>query len=331
MPILNREALHFLSISPPIRQASLHLCCLLLAAIPCPLVGAEEVLELGFPANQLFRLESSSNAAVMSGGHSLAVCELDPLQLGQQSFFEDLNLAAVEGCVDRRLALAGAREIERGFVGVARIEALPRFQWMLDTQQPITCMCSTPGMIFAGDQLGTIMALDSDDGRLLWTSNLHSKLVTAVTPISGELCASADWTGKIIVFDARDGTQLTSFQQHRDRVTDLMAISHETLPRLVSTSRDGTLRLWYPTQGRLVRFLQLEHPITTGCAWTTDRVVVATNDAMLHMVDLERAVELEACSSGLDYVTGLLQMDDQHVLAVDGRGRARRIRFTTVH
>lgn len=231
------------------------------------------------------------------------------------------------------LVIAGATENESGFVAMVGSDG--RSKWTKTLTAPILAMDTLAPIdaetfarsraIYLGDLRGTVLALAIDDGELLWESSLHGKMVTALATLNGDLAASGDWTGKIVLWNRTDGSEVASFQQHRARVTSL-----QRAPRLppggplamVSASRDGTVRLWYPQQRRLVRFVQIPQPIV-ALAWRDNlQFIAATSSGALHTVDLAKAKIEPAVPSGLPYVSDLRGFGDR-LLILSGEGPNR--------
>ena len=282
---------------------------------PITSMAGTSMEERGAPVNALF----------VSGGHSLAEFSVDTGRLSRRRDFQDLTLSAIASVPDSaRLLISGADFNETGFVGVLR-ETTGDFLWRDDALPGLAvCQAVAADVCFVGDDHGFVTAWNIATGQRQWSKQLHSKMVTCLVVINSRLCASADWGGKIIVFHREDGSEFTNFQQHRGRVTALgvpqvAADGPSGPPHLFSAARDGTVRLWYPTQRRLVRFVQLPEPITCMVTLPEDRVIVATKSARLHRVDMQTAKVLDHTQSNLDYIATAQRLPNQRLLVSNGR------------
>ncbi len=289
---------------------------------------------VGFPAVRWLAPpavdQSSSAGGWLIGGHSLQHFDIADWQAAQPTDWPDQVLHDGLWVDAQRLLVAGACDIEQGCLATCDAATGDLIWRRDDLPHPLTCVAATENLAIAGDDRGRISAFEMASGQPVWSREMHTKLVTAMVAIDSQICVSSDWGGKIVVFEAASGQELTNFQQHRDRVTDLAVWTDDdanpnTPPRLFSGSRDGTVRLWYPQQRRLVRFVQLDAPVTALLPLSRDRVWVATNDARLHLLDMERARVLASMASGLNYVVELARRDATSLLALNGTGQLVRL------
>ncbi len=229
------------------------------------------------------------------------------------------------------LVIAGTYESAAGMLGSYDVSTRS-FAWRHnDLPHPITSMTATDNLVIVGDDAGEVRAFGAANGAPQWVRNSHAKMVTSVVNISDVMGASGDWTGKIELWNPKDGAPISSFQQHRDRIVGLVKMIGEdsttsTIASMASASRDGTVRLWYPAQRRLVRFVQLEKPITAITGLSSSRVVVATNDAVLHLIDLTHAKVVSSTQCTIDFVTHIFQVDDSLLMALQGNGEVELVR-----
>lgn len=249
-------------------------------------------------------------------------------------------VAEVSQVASHMLLIAGTQDHELGWLGRYDF-SVGAFAWRhSDLNRPITSLAMFGERVIVGNDAGELAAFEATSGQVLWEQAPHAKLVTAVVRMTDTLGASGDWTGKIVLWDPATGNSLGDFQQHRDRIVSLTLLnpaaspgittqgqSSEVVdtPWMVSASRDGTVRLWYPKQRRLVRFVQLDQPLTALAALSATQVVVATNDARLHHIDLEQAKVLATYDCQIDFVTQLVALEPTRVLALQGTGAVERI------
>lgn len=255
---------------------------------------------------------------LVAGGHDVARLNLKSLELDQHLSLQDVRVARCATLPDGRWLIAGAQDLEYGFLALYEPSS-GRADWThAELPAPVTSLAVAGEVCVVGDDQGSVSAFACTTGEPVWSAPLHSKLVTDLVALEEPLCASADWIGKIVLFDCRSGSEVANFQQHRDRVTSLAAALSSQPSRLLSTSRDATVRLWYPTQRRLVRFAQLPEPATALAKLSDREVVVATRDGQLHVVDMNAAKVQTKLPSQLDYVQALHPVGGQRVLASDG-------------
>lgn len=226
-------------------------------------------------------------------------------------------------CVfDDAMFLCGAYRVEYGFVArislssldeaIARVSRQGRLDlediadWSkVDYPGPLTRVVSAGDTVCVGNEDGSVFALNSREGESRWAVSHHAKMVTALTvlrmPDDTMLLASGDWAGKIIVSDIKTGEAAETFGQHRDTITALRA-SSGAAGHLHSASRDGTLRLWYVHQSRLVRFVRQSQPVVALDSFSNGLVVGATRRSELLLVDTGSAEILSTVRCPLDYI-----------------------------
>lgn len=282
-----------------------------------------QVIALGFPACVAVPKDAASCWLV--GGHTLAQLDLKTHRIVDRYDWPQRNFSSSAGNYGD-LVLGGTSDIEMGCLGVWDSSKQSRFRWIHDDLPfPITCVATVGDRVIAGNDQGEVAAFELESGKEIWKQQMHSKMVTSAVAVPGVLCVTADWIGKLVVFDSLDGQPQSDFQQHRDRVSNLVSGLAEPTPQVISGSRDGTVRLWYPTQGRLVRFVQMGEPITALENSGGGSVIAATRDAKLSRIDMQTAQVVSSQASNLEYVSYLLAVDGQTVLALDGKGSASLI------
>ncbi len=255
--------------------------------------------------------------------------------------FTDLKIQHLQ-VADDAIFLAGAYRVEYGFVAKLPRQGLfehsradePQSklsndihsiaQWSVtDFPAPITTLHASDDVLVVGDRHGTLRSLQQVSGELLWKVKAHSKLVSCVASISlpdGTVwLASGDWGGKIVISDAHDGSIVESYDLHRDAITDLVPTAGHPV-RLVSSSRDATVRLWYVEQHRLVRFYRHSSPLLSLARWDGDVVLSATRDANLLWIDTSAAERADQVECPIDYIHALAS-SPRHIAISNGRDK----------
>lgn len=237
------------------------------------------------------------------------------------------------------LFLCGAYKVEYGFVvcishsTIREVLALPTSKrsvrelselatWSkTDFPGPLTCIAASSDTVCMGDEDGVLTALRATDGKPEWTASHHAKMITALAilqmPDDSTQVASGDWAGKIVVSDLETGRRRETFPQHRDTITALRT-NPDAKGRLYSASRDGTLRLWYVHQSRLVRFVRQAHPVVALDDLGDGIVVGATRDSALLLVDTTSAEVVRTVPCSLDYIHAVAT-SNKRVAISDGR------------
>jgi WD40 repeat protein len=291
-------------------------------------------IEAGFPVTELVagkrptpQTESVGESLFLVGGHDILQVRLSDLQsTGLHLHLPETRVAACEQFPSGELVVAGVSQLEFGYLAKFSDGVQPPDWYHDDLDAPLTTLAIDQGLCLTGDEKGRVVAFSQDNGQIQWSSSFHTKMVTSLV-VLGELngvrsAASADWLGKIVIFNVATGEEQTNFQQHRDRVLSLQSALNSTPPRLASTGRDGTVRLWYPAQRRLVRFVQLGQP-ATAMVWLGEstRLAVATRDAKVHVVDSATAEVLSSQPSGLEYIHTMFFAGGSRLIISDGRSR----------
>ena len=103
---------------------------------------------------------------------------------------------------------------------------------------------SPDSKILAGVGNGGIIAIDIKTGETLYVLNDQGERI-AFSPDS-KLIATGDTEGNIMLLDTQTGNDRYGFQAHRGRITGLAFSNDGHI--LISTSADGTVRLWGVTE-----------------------------------------------------------------------------------
>jgi WD40 repeat protein len=115
--------------------------------------------------------------------------------------------------------------------------------------------------LFASDggQIGSFFVAFSPDGKMLLTEGESTKLKLVIDPEEpgekGELIAEEpSGKGELIIWDVASGHEMRTFKGHADRVVRAQFSSDGK--RIVSCSRDKTLKIWDVDTGREIRTLR---------------------------------------------------------------------------
>ncbi len=290
-----------------------------LREINCPFI-VHQIADATDP-NQFLLVGQHKFAELRLGSEGDFKCEALPFQI------DDAQIACVCKIDVHRIVVAGAFKHEMGFVAIFKTDGQRLWQQTYDA--PLVTLICRNNQAFVGDIRGKIVAIQLEQGMTLWERQLHSKMVTALVGYRDGTTVSADWTGKIVVWNSVDGTEVTNFQQHRDRVSSLIAIDPDDAsqrPSLISASRDGTVRLWYPTQNRLVRFIDLRQPVTALAIVSGLRILAATQSGQVQLLDLSNAKSINTLETQLDHITAIRVLGDD-LIAISGEGPNRLIKL----
>ncbi len=222
--------------------------------------------------------------------------------------------------------LAGAKDVEYGFVAAYNLDE-GRFAWRSEALDAPVCKITVgEELVFVAFADGSVSALDLHTGALRWNKRLHAKMVTAMTVVGDEWLASGDWSGKLILSRQDNGEETTAFSQHRDCITHLLPIPTEHSGRrqvsLYSSSKDGTVRLWYPESRRLVRFVSIDRPIRTIALAGEGGVYAATNDGKIHLLDMLDAEIVSSIPAGQQFISSMVVLSKHLISSNGGRGIA---------
>jgi WD40 repeat protein len=141
----------------------------------------------------------------------------------------------------------------------------------------------------------------------------------------GPLLVSGGIEGTIQVWRAMEGSLVRSLSNHVGIINDLAfspQISDESPPMLASISEDQTVRLWQPSNGRLVRFAKLS--AKPKClVWHIDgrQLLVACEDGTVRWHDSATLNELRRVQYFDHAITSIaLSPTDQKIFVGNARG-----------
>ncbi len=187
-----------------------------------------------------------------------------------------------------KLAIAGGRPAIKGTVEIwswPQRERLAKLEGHTDTVNDVQWLAG-------GDQLATASAdhvlkiwdVASSSARRTLRGHSGPVLAVAISPDQRWLCsASADHT--IRVWRTADWTLRRTLNNHLDIVHDL-EFKQQREPTghmsLASSSDDGTVRIWYPEIGRMVRIIRNDHPVLC-LAYRHDGVCFGSTDGCVRI------------------------------------------------
>ena len=282
-----------------------------------------------------------SNDFLLAGGHAIrkwspgasqakAILSAPEIRISAARLATGPAGDASDSGVSERLFVAGAIDGEDGYLACHQLPQPSPLWSHADMEFAISAMLIVGQRVVVGDDRGNIHAFDSRTGTPLWKNPHHARMVTAVTDMDTETVVTGDWSGKIVVCDAKTGKEVTDFQQHRDRIVALESFSPDSggPTRLFSASRDGTVRLWYPEQKRLVRFIQLERPVTAMTLVDANHVLAALEpdltlpspapSSSVVLIDMSRAREVSRIEAPLATIRALCKAGENQAIASDG-------------
>jgi WD40 repeat protein len=156
----------------------------------------------------------------------------------------------------------------------------------------------------------------------------HSRgaLAAVFLPTGGVVSAGLDES--LRMWSADKGALLRTLSNHTRPVLGLAVRpgTGKALPMVASVSEDGTLRLWQPTIGRLVRFVRLKS-VPLAVAWSADgeKVLASCKDGRVRVIDPDTVEVLLECR-GIDGVAHSLAVAADGSVLVGGQGgQLRRV------
>jgi len=280
--------------------------------------------------------------AFLAGDDTLTIVDLATAQQLARIQIADAKITAV-AISTTTLCVAGSAQVEYGFCATYNLAKLikavrsPEYvqakdaigvlsrceQFRIDSLDQrlsaVAVASSDEGeRIIAGDERGKLTCFDTL-GKQVWETSPHNKGVLSLMALSDGTVASGDWTGKITISELAEGQEYESFKQHRGRITQLQALKSDGGPRLYSASTDGTLRLWYPHQSRLVRFARLPQSVLGFAAVSEDRVIALTKGGQIQRLDMLTTKVMRAIDSEIEFAANIAASRNWTVVT-DARG-----------
>lgn len=194
--------------------------------------------------------------------------------------------------------VAGGEPGESGFVASYSWPACEQ-QWLIQVADDVAyALAVAPD----GSQIATaghdsnVVMLSTENGKVVRTYSRHSKSVLSVLFVDDQTLLSAGRDHSIRVWDLSSGDLTRSLKNHTKPVTEMaVRLSKQSLPMMVSSGEDKTVRFWQPTIGRMVRFKRYRSPVNC-VAFTSDGESV-----------------LAGCRDGVVRVTNVSTLDTEHL------------------
>src|SRR5262245_52524163 len=229
----------------------------------------------------------------------------------------------------KTLAAVGGRPARRGTIELyswpegkllrkvdASKDLLYGVSWRSDSKALVTAGADQVVRIHAA----TLKTLRSLEG--------HSRGALAAVFLPTGAVVSAGLDESLRVWSGDKGALLRTLSNHTRPVLGLAVrpATGKALPMVASVSEDGTLRLWQPTIGRLVRFVRLKS-VPLAVAWSADgeKVLASCKDGRVRVIDPDTVEVLEE-RKGIDGVAhSLAGAKDGSVLGGGQGGQLRRV------
>ena len=191
----------------------------------------------------------------------------------------------------KRLAIGGGHPTEEGIVQVYSWPTGKLLATLNEHQDSVRALA------WQGDE--KLLSASVDRQIKLWqlgkiksvaTYTGHSRSVASLCLLQrGKTLVSAGDDQSLRVWEAGSGKVVRRLIQHTRPIHDLQVRPGQSaLPMVASAAADGTIRLWQPTIGRMVRFVRLKSPPLT-IAWHKDaaRIIAACTDGKVRVVDAD--------------------------------------------
>lgn len=199
-------------------------------------------------------------------------------------------------------------------LGVHRLSGDLFYQiaWRSDGQQ----------VALAGSDARVVLA--DVEGRAVGELVGHSRGVTGVTYLDGSpYLVSVGLDQTVRVWDTTTGTLVRQMNHHTRAIRDVATRPHDRSGRhlLATASDDGTVRLWWPLVGRLVRFAKLESP-ALAIDWSPDGALLlaACRDGHLRVIDPDSVKILVDLPVSAGWTYAVAAAPDGRTAAVGGAG-----------
>lgn len=182
--------------------------------------------------------------------------------------------------------------------------------------------------LFTASHDGGVFEVDPQSGKTLRQFMGHSEPVRSVCFLEDHqtlVTAGNDQT--IRVWDTKSGQLLKSLHNHTKAVYALAPkpkTNESELPVMASIGADGTVRLWQPTIGRMMRFRRLDAAIPLALAWSPDgqELIVADDKGVLQIMDPQTLEGRRALSTEAALPYSLLITPDGKTAVLGGKDSA---------
>lgn len=267
---------------------------------------------LPFPEGTIHDLKFSRNGSLLMaaggrGAHSGRVVLFDMksgqriAELGDEV---DSVLAADVSADHQYVVIGGPSKIVKVFS--TRTSALVH-RIKQHTDWVTAAAFSPDGKLFAtGDRSGGLHVWETEKGAIVFTLDEHKVRITDLSwRADGAVLASVADDGNLIQWSLKDGFPLCNIVAHASsesprysRRTGVLAVDFSSDGRLLTTGRDGAVRLW-SSDGELRMELPVEGglPVSASLLDGAATAVVGAFDGSLHVFDLTAKVRTQILST----------------------------------
>lgn len=253
--------------------------CILLLTISASPVSAQELKSVAYPSPVIsLEVDAQRKLIFVGSGHRVHVLDSS---LSELKVIET-DMDFVHGLLlqGERLLVAGGNPSEHGMIEVYSAADWKLLKRKLVHDDVIQSIRAADGKLITGSADSTVCVLSPDTFAEETRYKGHSKRVTATEPLPGTgLILSGGLDDTMRVWSSATGELKRVFTNHQD---DVLAIERfpskageAALPRAMTVSRDGTVRFWQPTIGRMIRFKKFDSVPIAGC-W-----IAETEDALI--------------------------------------------------
>ena len=144
------------------------------------------------------------------------------------------------------------------------------------------------GVVYAGDNNGTVYALNLADGSTRWEQECEDSGFIAGGIVHGEQFTIGDYNGIIRSLDKATGNELWKFEMQGESY----AAPYADANRILVTSEAGELVSLDPTTGEKQWEFQIEAPLRCWPTVVDGKVMLAGCDERLHAVEVESGKEV---------------------------------------
>ena len=268
---------------------------------------------LPFPEGTIHDVKFSRNGALLlaaggRGAHSGRVVLFDVktgervAEIGDEV---DSVLAADVSADHQYVALGGPSKIVKVF-STKTGELVHRIKKHTDW---ITAVAFSPdGKLFAtGDRSGGVHVWETEKGAIVFTLDEHKVRVTDLSwRADGSIVASGAEDGNLILWSMKDGFPLRNIVAHSStesprysRRTGVLSLDFANDGRLLTSGRDGMLRVWSADGEQQLEFrIDSELPVTASLLDGSAAAVVGTFDGSLQVFDLASKSRTQVLSTG---------------------------------
>ena len=219
----------------------------------------------------------------------------------------DSVLAADVSAEHKYVALGGPAKVVKVF-STETGEILHRIRKHTDW---ITAVAFSPDgkLLATGDRSGGIHIWETEKGAIVFTLDEHKVRITDLSwRGDGSIVASASEDGNVILWSMKDGFPLRNFVAHasnasprHSRRTGVLSLDFANDGRLLTSGRDGAVRLWSADGVKQLEFnIDSGLPVTASLLDDTAAAVVGAFDGSLHVFDLASKSRTQLLTTGVD-------------------------------